>query len=319
MDILGDLLRTLSFHGVVYFTTRFSQDWGVTVPDLGRAIRFHCVLDGVCHVRFGDGQHVELRRGDVMLIAHGSTHSLASTREAPAYELEHVLADAGYDGEGVFSLGETGSGGDTRLLCGHFDFRAMARHPIIDSLPDHLVVRAAERAEAFWLDSLLKMMAERADPDAADFRATVTRLSEVLFLELLRSGWDEGRYPAGFLQALDDPRMAAAIAAMHDRPDERWTIDSLAAIAGMSRSNFAARFREQVGLTPIDYLTEWRMQIALAALQDRDISIKQLAREAGYDSAAAFSRAFAKAFGQSPRAIRGDKGVILPIVRKILP
>ncbi len=300
MDVLDDILDTLALEGALYFRTDFSPPWGVTVPDYERVARFHLVVEGQLYVGFADGSNAVLGPGDVVLIPHGRKHVLADApgREVPP--LETVLKEAGYGGEGVFVVGTGNSSAATQMICGHFNFRDGGDHPILRSLPEQLVITASMRARQPWLDEILRLIARRMFEEGAGSRAAATRLSEVLFIELLRSAVEQGAMPGSVLSALRDRQIGRALHLVHARAAEPWTVERLATEVGMSRSRFAERFSELVGLGPMAYLADWRLQKALSLLDDTRCSVQQVAFRTGYRSPAAFTRAFAGKFGKPP-------------------
>lgn len=304
MDILDDILETLKLKGVLYFRTDFSGPWGVTVPDLGQAARFHLVVQGQCRVELASGQAVDLGPGDMIMIPKGQSHILADAQGRGAPPLEAVLESAGYEGSGVLAVGEGDALASTQLICGHLDFRHLAQHPVLHALPDHLVITAAMRAREPWLDELLRMMTRRVFSDAMGSEATVTRLSELMFVEVLRAGIGHDVNQGLPLQAFRDQHIGRALELIHHAPEKPWTVGSLASATGMSRSRFAVRFRELLGVAPVGYLSDWRLQKALSLLEDSQCSIQQVASRSGYKSSAAFSRAFAGKFGLPPTAYR---------------
>ncbi len=305
MDVLDDVFATIGLQGALYFRTDFSAPWSVTVPDLGRAARFHLVVSGHGHVAFASGARIPLGPGDVVLIPNGRSHVLADSPVArPAPPLEDVLEAAGYDGRGVLVIGDGDAQAATRMICGHLNFRAGAEHPILDALPEFIVATAARRASEPWLDELLRLMAERLFGGHAASAAVVTRLSEIVFIELLRIGARSSAQLAALLAALKDRHIGRALELIHAKPDTPWTVDRLARTIGMSRSRFAERFSDLIGCGPMAYLASWRLQRALALLDESRCSVRQVAFRTGYRSPAAFSRAFADKFGYSPREYR---------------
>lgn len=304
MDVLDDILTTLDLRGALYFRTDFSAPWAVRVPDHEQAARFHLVIDGRCHVGFPSGRSLLLGPGDLLLIPGGRAHVLADApgRDAPA--LETVLHEAGYDGDGVLVLG----GGDplaaTQMLCGHFTFRAGADHPLLRALPEFLLTGAADRAREPWLDDVLRLIARRLYEDRPGSAAVVTRLSEIVYIEVLRRAVAQEPALVGLLQAFRDPQIGRALHLMHRQPAEAWSVQSLARAAGMSRSRFAERFADLLQTGPMAYLADWRLQKALALLVESRLDIRQIAGRTGYRSPAAFTRAFAARFGCSPREYR---------------
>ncbi|MGD9810232.1 MAG: AraC family transcriptional regulator [Sphingobium sp.] len=304
MDVLDDILNTLDLKGALYFRTDFSPPWAVEVPDLEQAARFHLLVQGKLHVGFPSGASVDLFPGDLVLIPRGLSHILSDQegRDAPA--LETVIADAGYQGEGVFAVGKGNPKASTQMICGHFTFREGADHPLLRALPEYMVISAADRAREVWLDEVLRLLTRRMFADSEGSAATITRLSEVFFIEMLRLGVGQSEEMQTVLAALADRQIGKALQLMHHRASQPWTVETLAHEAGMSRSSFAERFSELMGMGPMSYLSEWRLQKALSMINDTRCSVQQAAAEAGYRSAAAFTRAFSARFGFAPRDLK---------------
>ncbi|RME68875.1 MAG: AraC family transcriptional regulator [Alphaproteobacteria bacterium] len=304
MDILNDILDTLDLKGALYFRTDFSPPWAVAVPAFAQAARFHLVVQGTCHVTFASGASAMLGPGDMVLIPGGRPHVIADSPGRVAPPLENVLRDAGYDGEGVLVLGGGDAAAATQMVCGHFSFRSRADHPLLRALPDFLVTTAAKRARNPWLDEILRLVVRQVYAGALGSAAAVTRLSEIVFIELLRAGMGDCPPLERLLQAFTDRHVGQALALIHGRPAESWTVETLATAVGMSRSRFAERFKDLMAMGPMAYLAEWRLQKALALLDDSRCSVQQVASRTGYRSPAAFTRAFATKFGMPPTQYR---------------
>lgn len=304
MDILNDILDTLALKGALYFRTDFSPPWSVTVPELGQAARFHLVVQGQLHVRFQSGDQAILNTGDMVLIPHGAQHVLSDSPVEEAPPLETVLADVGYDGSGVLTVGEGNPSAATQLLCGHFNFRDQADHVLLRALPDYMVTNASARATNPWLDDIIRLATRRIFSDSLGTDASVVRLSEMMFIELLRQGVEQGALYNARLEAFTDTHIGKALEHIHRAPDKAWTVEALASEVGMSRSSFAERFKTVLGMGPMTYLTDWRLQKAIALLDDSQFSVQQIANQTGYRSPAAFTRAFADKFGQTPTLYR---------------
>lgn len=300
MDILNDILETLDFQGVLYFRTDFSSPWGLTVPRHQHAARFHLVIQGQCIVTLPAGDSVALNSGDLVLIPHGQTHCLSDQPQADAPPLETVLENAAYNGEGVLTLGNGNPQASTQMVCGHFNFRNDADHPILRTLPDYLVISAIDRARQPWLDEILRLIVRRVFTDDIGNAAIIKRLSETLFIELLRNCVSHQNELGKALSGFSDKHIGKALVLIHMRPENTWTVAELANRVGMSRSRFSDRFSDLVGIAPMGYLIQWRLQKSLSLLHDGQSSIKTIAARVGYQSPAAFSRAFAEKFGVSP-------------------
>ena len=304
MDVLDDILSSLALKGALYFRTDFSAPWATRVPDLKGAARFHLVVEGRCWVSVIGGAQITLGPGDLVLIPAGRSHILADGPTASAPPLESVLRDAGYDGGGVPVTGGGDETAPTQLICGHFTFRDGADHPLLRALPPQLLFTAADRAGSPWLDDVLRLLTRRVFEAGAGAATAVTRLSEAAFVEMVRHSAADAPEMTSILAALADRQIGATLSLMHARPHHVWTVESLAAEAGMSRSRFAEKFRTLIGMSPLAYLSEWRLQKALALLDAGRCSVQQAAAQSGYLSPAAFTRAFTAKFGASPTEYR---------------
>ena len=304
MDILDDILDTLNMKGVFYFRTDFSPPWGVTVPDLHQAARFHLVVQGSCYIRFPSGDCVRLNAGDLVLVPHGASHIISDAPDTPAPDLEKALSAVGYKNDGVLVVGDGDPSATTQLICGHFSFRKDANHPLLRALPDYLLVQTSDRAKNQWLDATLRLVAQCVFSENLGGVTTLTRLSEIVFIELLRTGVTTNAKFSSVLQAFTDGQIGRALLSIHEKPAAPWTVASLAAEVGMSRSRFSERFSELVGTSPMAYLSDWRLQKALALLDTSRYSVQQVSGQIGYLSPAAFTRAFSGKFGISPSHYR---------------
>jgi len=269
-----------------------------------QAARFHLVVQGICHVTFPSGDHIQLSAGDLALIPNGTTHVLSNSGLVDAPPLEKTLEDAGYDGSGVLTVGAGNPSAATQMICGHFTFRKGAEHPMLSKLPEYIHVTGADRAEEPWLDDALRLVSQRMFSGDAGSTATVARLSEIVFIELIKSKLVQSDDNQALLSALKDPNISQALNAIHQQTGEQWTVDSLAQHIGMSRSRFSDKFSQLMGVGPMRYLANWRLQKALVMLDEERSSIQQIALLSGYQSTAAFTRAFANKFGSPPTAYR---------------
>ncbi len=304
MDLIDDILSTLNLRGALYFRTDFSGPWGVTVPDHVGAARFHLVIQGRCHVRLATGEQATLGPGDLILIPAGRSHTLCGHENCEAPPLETVLAETGYQGEGVLILGDGDQRAATQMVCGHFTFRNGADHPLLRALPNVLLLSAADRAHEPLLDDTLRLITQRIFEARPGSMASVVKLSEAAFIELVRTSAAEENNLSAIMAAFEDKQIARALKCIHEQANGAWTVETLAREAGMSRSRFAERFRALLGVAPMAYLSEWRLQKALAMLDDTRSSVQQIAVETGYQSPAAFTRAFAGRFGLPPTEYR---------------
>lgn len=304
MDLLSDILDSLALKGQFYFQTCFNSPWAIAVPDYQSAIRFHYAVQGECYVAAADGTPVHLRQGDLVLVPAGAAHTLSDTADRRPTALEDVMQQNNYTGGTLFVVGSGCENAATKLMCGHFTFAEGSDHPLLRSLPKLIHVSAGMRRSTFWLDEALRLMARQMGDDNAGSMAVIRRMSEIIFIETIRSSAAQSPQLAGLMEALSDPKISRAIQAMHDDVATQWTVNSLAGEAAMSRSRFAARFQELVGCGPLTYLAEWRLQKACALLREGRASVQEVAGRIGYRSPAAFTRAFAGMFGESPTSYK---------------
>jgi AraC-like DNA-binding protein len=236
-----------------------------------------------------------LTGGDCILLARGTSIVLRdSPRTPPRQSFREIAANSN-----VAHCG--GGGAPTTIVCGSLSFDRASLKPITQLLPSFILIKA-DQAHTFALHNTMQALASEMAEQAPGAGVVATRLGEVLFIQVLRAhiasgvGWRN----KGWLRAIFDPQMGTALSAIHDRVNTPWTVESLAEAAGMSRSAFAARFKELLGQTPLEYVTEWRMQKAMQLLQQRDKKLIDVARSVGYESDAAFSKAFKRVVGASP-------------------
>jgi AraC-like DNA-binding protein len=306
MDLLTDILGTLSLKGILYFRTEFSGKWAVTVPTLPAAARFHLVTKGCCHVRIGEDHYQDLHPGDIILVPKGRTHILSDSPQKTAPPLEKVIRQSGYNGNGLLVYGTQSTGQTTQMVCGHFSFRPGADHPVLRHLPEFITLRSEDRKKLPLLDQSLSFIAERVFSESLGSAAAVTRLSEIVFMEILQSAISANDRLSCVLLALQDAKIAKSLQLMHSNPEKQWTVESLACEVAMSRSRFSNRFRKLLGETPMTYLAEWRLQKSLEMLGETKQPIQLVANKTGYQSPSAFTRAFHCKFGISPKEYRSQ-------------
>ncbi|MCV6584816.1 MAG: AraC family transcriptional regulator [Marinibacterium sp.] len=308
LDTLSDILTRLTLQGTLYFRTAFTPPWGVAVPSFENVARFHFAHRGDCKVRIvSTGETVLLAQGDLIIIPHGAAHDLYSGRDSDdaVLPLDQVLERSGYTGQGVLVYGGDDDPRETELVCGHFSFAPHASHVILERLPDYIVIRNYGETAGKWMESSLRLIGDEAGRPNFGGDLIALRMSEVIFAQALRSFIEtQGARHQG-LSGFADPHLSRALSAFHADPARSWSVEDLAREAGLSRTGFAVMFSDKMGLTPMHYLTAWRMQIARQALERPGPSIAEVAVQVGYRSESAFSRVFKKEVGITPAAYRG--------------
>lgn len=304
MDTLSRILDLLHFEATFYYVTNFQSPWGVEIPAYRNVARFHYVAQGACWVRIEGVEPRLLLPGDIIIIPHGARQILSDTADRVPTPLEQAYVEAGYDGGGFFQIGETTSVHDTQLICGHFEYEDMFRHPLVDNLPVCIVRNENDGQEFSWVKDILRFMSHTAKHQSDGSAAILKRLSEVIFIQAVRFWQTSSDDSAGFVAALADAQLSRGLKAFHDEPAGNWSVEKLARISGMSRSLFAEHFKHYLGLTPMQYVTQWRMQNARQLLGDGGHSMESVATHVGYESVAAFSKAFKRVLGLNPGEYR---------------
>lgn len=318
-DPLSDVLETIRLRGALFFIWEPSWHYATEVPDGCRfgelilpgawqIVSYHIVTEGPCWAAVPGEEPVSLETGDILLLAHGDPYCISSrphpattedNREAieffrlmAAGELPLVIADGG------------GREQHNRLICGFLGCDRRPFNPLLDALPRMLRIPALREAND-PLTHLIEFALSESQRESRGGRALLVRLSEVMFVEVLR------RYvrtaPSedfGWLAGLHDPLVGRALELIHRRPRDSWTLTTLADELATSRSTLAQRFSARLGEPPMHYLGRWRMQLAVRRLADHSDKIYAIARDVGYESEAAFSRAFKRWLGVSPKQWR---------------
>ena len=315
MDALSDVLRVAHLTGGVFLRAEFFAPWCIASrltpehcsPVLGPASHmmiFHYVAEGEVHIQIEGEQDEDLiETGEVVLLPRNDMHLMGSDLSVPAVPGKEVIRPP-RDG-GLFSIHHGGTGSCTRMVCGFLGCASTEGNPVISSLPPLLRVKLEQGGAAEWIRSTFQYAAEEVSAGRPGSETVLAKVSELLFVEAVRRYAEElpdGR--TGWFSGLRDPHVARALALLHRDITRRWTVDELGREVGMSRSALADRFIRLIGVPPMHYLAGWRMQVATGKLRDTSDSLAQVAETVGYDSEAAFSRAFKKAFGTAPATWR---------------
>ena len=303
IDPLGEVLHMLRLEGTLYCRAELGAPCGVALPRMDNSMMFIVVISGAGWMRMGGGQASMIRAGTMVVFPRGAPVDFISepgVRAVPLFDLPAIKVSERYE---IMEI--AGDGPVTRTMTGVVSFAYVAAQRLIDLLPEVLIVDRWHEAADSWLRSTLDLISHEAATLKPGGEAMITRLADILIIQAIRSWLDtaEGA-KTGWLSALRDPQIGRALVAIHRGPETDWTLERLAALAGMSRSGFAARFTEMVGQPAMRYLTDWRLQRARLALMSGRDSIGQVARNAGYQSEAAFGRAFKQLFGTPPGSLR---------------
>ena len=320
MDALSDVLRVAHLTGGVFLNAEFFAPWCVAArvspehctPALGPAshlILYHYVVDGDVHIRVAgeDGEGLVVRAGEMVLLPRNDLHLIGSDLSQPPVAGSDIIHPP--KNGGLFSIHHGGTGERTRMVCGFLGCASAEGNPVLSTLPPLLKFNVEQGGAGEWIRSTFHYAAGEVSAGRPGSETVLAKLSELLFVEAVRryaEALPEGQ--TGWLAGLRDPHVARALALLHRDITRRWTVDDLGREVGLSRSALADRFIQLIGMPPMHYLAKWRMQVATQKLRHTSASLSQVAENVGYDSEAAFSRAFKKAFGTAPATWRRSNG-----------
>lgn len=303
MDILTDVLQTTHLRNICHGPVFLDAPWGVRLDRLEGRYGYLIVADGECVLDVeGEGTY-RLAKGDVVFLTKDQAHTLRSDAGVPATSSEDFQATRKFDENGFETYGGTGK--RTVMIWGGFDFEPGRRNPLLMSLPPIIHVRGNDD-DGSWLQSCVRYLADEVTAMSPGYEMIANRLIDILFVQALRTTFLEADAEGlrGWGCSLMDSEISRALGAIHGDPSRPWTVESLAAVAGMSRSSFAVRFADCVGSTPAAYLTSWRMQRAAETLRSTAATLTEIAERSGYSSEAALIRAFKRSYGATPQAYR---------------
>ena len=312
MDALSEVLRVVRLSGGLFLEAEFTAPWcvlsrvgpedcGPSLSPPAHVVAYHVVTEGRLVVQVDGAPPRTVQAGEIVMLPRNDPHSLAS---APGLDPIHSDDLVQTPAEGGLARIRHGGGGEaTRMVCGYLGSET-AWNPLIAALPRILALEIRDSGGA-WIESSVRFAAAELTAGRTGSASVIAKLSELLFAEAVRryvGALPDGQH--GWLAGLRDPVVGRALTCLHERPAHAWTTEELAREAGLSRSAFADRFAELIGMPPMRYLGGWRMQMAARELRDGNLPIAKIAYEVGYESEAAFNRAFKRDFGVPPAAWR---------------
>jgi len=331
MDALSELLRAVKLSGALFYNSSCQAPWCLKAPQSSwflpyiraqatHVIEFHHITEGTAYVRVGS-ETTPLAAGDIVMMPHGDPHEMGAGVGGKPINGEEALP-ALWTGRIKFSI--FGGGGDTTgLVCGYLACDGALLKPVLAGLPRVVRVNIRTDPSGHWLDNLLRHAVAQAAASAPGSDVIIAHLAEVLFTEVLRRyllTLPEGR--TGWLAGAGDPAVGRALAALHRDPAFAWTLDLLAQEASISRSALTEKFTRFIGQAPMAYLTDWRLELGAEALRSTSRSVQRVALDSGYESEAAFNRAFKRRFSVPParyrREARASMAAKIPPARELV-
>ena len=320
MDALSEVLRVIKLDSAIFFNAEFSEPWCLCSPEArtiapvlarraGHVIVYHLLCEGRAYARLEDGEPVALEAGDLVTFPHGHSHLLGNGTTSRTIDggaaLPAILAN------GLRAMRMGGGGQPSCFICGFLVCDPQMSQTFLGGLPPLMKVTIRDDDSGRWLENSLRFSVGEAAAHREGADAMLAKLSEVVFAETLR------RYmrtlppeQTGWMAAARDPEVGKALTLMHHRRSEPWTIAALAQEVGLSRTVLAERFRYFLGVSPMAYLTRWRLQIGALSLTSTSWGVAEIAADVGYESEAAFNRAFKREYGLPParyRALRSAR------------
>lgn len=314
MDVLSEVLSAVRLEGALFFHGEFSAPWCFSSsgragfephlkPPVRHIVFFHFLIEGRAYAAMQSGERVELTAGDIVIFPHGHPHLVGN---GPAVKpVDSFTTFSKHLAEGLKVVHHGGSGELTRFVCGYMACDPHLCETILAGLPDMFRVSVADEPSGRWIENSIRFsVAEVSDHDAGS-SLVVEKLAEVLFIETLRR-YINSLPPdrTGWLAGARDQVIGKTLALMHQDPSHPWTVEDLARRVGLSRTRLAERFRHFLGMSPISYLTGWRLKLGAEKLRSTKSSVAEVAFDVGYNSEAAFSRAFRRAFDAPPAQFR---------------
>ena len=314
MDVLSEVLKLVKLQGALFYNGEFSSPWSIRAassqglvryfaPGTDNVIIYHLLTEGRASVRLDDGTSVQLKAGEIVMLPHGDAHIMENGPPTATVDGSEQLGEVLAQGLKLWRLG--GGGEVTKFVCGYMACEPRLSQVFLSGLPPLFKVSIRNDASGRWLENSIRFSVDEAGQARAGGEAVRAKLSEVLFVETLRA-YISNLSPEqiGWLAGARDSEVGRALAMMHRNPSHPWTIALLAKEAGVSRSVLAERFRYFLNEPPMAYLTRWRLQLGAQMLSSTSHSVAQIAAEVGYESEAAFNRAFKREFTVPPARFR---------------
>ena len=325
-DTLSDVLRGVRLRGAVFFNVSGSSEWAaeappakeiapLLMPGVDHVMEYHAVAQGSCWAGIPGGPSVQLFAGDVVMFPHGDAHVVSSTpgvRGNPdmswlaSAKVDQLPLQVAYNGQNVLLSAAPERSADASIVCGFLGCDLQPFNPLIAALPRMLHLRATD--DDAWIAKFTQQAVAESNARRPGGEAMLARMSEMMFVDAVRRYADHlPTESAGWLAGLRDRFVGRALALMHEQPARDWSVDELGRHVGLSRSALHERFVHLIGVPPMQYLAQWRMQAAACLLLETRATVAAIALDVGYDSEAAFARAFKRLVGKPPAAWRRER------------
>jgi AraC-like DNA-binding protein len=314
MDALSEALSAVRMTGAIFFNAVCTAPWGFAVPDVRRVahvlapgterlVNYHLVTEGKAFVRFEGEEEVPIEAGDIVILPHGDAHTVSNGSPSKLIDSAASLGRFLAGGLGAMRLG--GGGETTGFVCGYFGCERHAGRLFLAGLPTMIKLNVRGDSAGSWLESSIRHLVSEAESMRPGRTVLLSKMAEALFIETLRRYMEQlPPEHTGWLAGARDPVVGGALVLLHRKPHHPWTAAELAEAVGASRTVVAERFVRFLGEPPLTYLARWRLQLAARLLETSRKTVLQVAMDVGYESEAAFNRAFKREFGLPPAQYR---------------
>jgi AraC-like DNA-binding protein len=301
-DAMSDVLSLVRMRAEFVCANEYSAPWSLSFQK--PVAHFHVVERGAAWIKLDGAEPTRIQTGDLALLPLGAGHVLTNDPALPSARIEDAIASRATRAGSVYRIG--GGGEETHVVCGQFSFSGVLAPKLLTVLPRLIHIRAESGRPLEWLRLTTHFLVEETRHPKPGSAILIGRLLDLLFIQAIRAWGANNSKHRGWLSGLSDVQIGRALAAIHDEPARKWSVEALAEIAGLSRSAFAARFTDVVGKTPLKYIAAWRLDLAADHLRTGAHRIGEIAHLVGYGSEAALTRAFKAQFGTTPAAFRRD-------------
>ena len=297
-NVLADVIDTLRFRGSIFFHSDLAAPWGMSLSSVTTP-RFHIALEGGFYVGTSDDQ-VAVNPMDIVMLPDGGMHWISDQVGRKLVPSEEA-GDACELGKPMFQEGAI----TNRLMCGLVEYDDVISHPIVSAMPSLFHISNISEEDSIWLT--VRQIDNEIIRSGSKKNNIIDRLTEVLFIQLLNQYFNQHQDMTGFLAALKEPRLATVLQLIHKHPEQLWSLERFSAEIGMSRSTLQRKFKSSLGVSPITYLSNWRMTKAHQLIRHTSLSLEDIAEAVGFSDARTFRAAFQRHYGFTPRAVRQDK------------
>lgn len=302
MDVLSEILESIKFQSWFFCQSHLSAPWGITFPG-GQLAAIHLILEHECWITVEDvEQPYHLTAGDIAILPLDRSHTIKDHPDSyavPLHDIPELKLEQTYT-----TLRHGGVGATTKLLTASYQVETLLPHMFLEGFPPLIRIDRDNLDRTSLIQASLDLAELEMDQAKPGVSTVLRRLSEIVFVQALRTYLKAPHGYQGWLAALTDEDLGPVMAALHRTPEHKWKLEEMADLANVSRSSFAARFKTVVGTTPLDYLTQWRMYLAANLLSEEGASVAEVAARIGYESEQSFTRAFRRQMGISPGRYR---------------